>query len=506
MRAWNRGLTLVAIVALAACKETAQPAPKPPLFSIEADPAGLFFTGPDTSLAPANPQGSVLLTVTALNVPDLSDDEVVQWSASSYSILSTGARSAALTFGSNALPVGVESVTVTASLRDLIATRTVLVCAPSAVVIQVSAQMIAGSTEPLAGFLNGRTFTGEPLGAPLTWTSSNPSVLAIQGANLHAAAPGSAKLTASACGRHDTLTVSVLSTGFTVSPVVPTPGVTVSVADMNAAGAVVGTTTSAGAYKNFLWENGAATDLGSCKPRAINAVRSVLCDGSPGPRIWQDGAVQVLDTLTMSPSVLLFNDSSWVASWSAFKLDLWRGPSNSVRYNAYLYYMSDMNDRGEFVVGDPYPGTYSQPLVWKNGATIAGLSVPGRDGRGTAINDSGDVVGDAELGPTRGFGAALWRRPDWQILLLPRSYAFPWLVKNQVTASATDVNNRRDVVGTGTRGGYVWSAGRLTLLSSVVPLGWSITEALRINDAGQILAIGLNVMLGHSGPVLITPP
>jgi hypothetical protein len=506
MLPWSRGLTLVAIVVLVACRETAQPVPVQPQLSIDADPPGLFFTGPDTSLTPVNPQGSVVLTATALNVPDLDEDEVVQWSTTAYSVVSTGARTASLTFGSNSVPASVESVTVTAAIKDLEATRTLMVCAPSAVVIQVSAQMVAGRTEPLAGFLNARTFTGEPLAVPLTWTSANPSVLAIQGANLQAVAPGTSKVTASACGRSDTLTVTVLPASYTAMPIVPTTGVTVSVVDMNAAGAVVGTTTSAGAFKNLLWESGVSTDLGSCKPRGINAGRRVLCEGSPGPRIWQDGAVQVLDTLTMSPSDLMFNDSSWVASWSAFKLDLWRGPSNSVRYNAYLYYMADMNDRGEFVVGDPYPGTYSKPLVWKNGATIAGLSVPGRQGAGRAINDSGDVVGDAELGPTRGFGAALWRRPDWQLLLLPRSYAFPWLVKNQVAESATDINNRRDVIGTGTRGGYVWSAGRLTLLSSVVPSGWSITEALRVNDAGQILAIGFNVTLGYYGPVLITPP
>jgi len=116
--------------------------------------------------------------------------------------------------------------------------------------------------------------------------------------------------------------------------------------------------------------------------------------------------------------------------------------------------------------------------------------------RALGINDSGQVVGGSTDGNND--RAFLWSSGSGMQDLgaLPGSGG----------GIANGINNSGQVVGTSSGRAFLWSSGVMTdlnTLPAVSAAGWSLTEALAINNAGQI--VGRGVHQGLQRAFLLTP-
>jgi len=123
-------------------------------------------------------------------------------------------------------------------------------------------------------------------------------------------------------------------------------------------------------------------------------------------------------------------------------------------------------------------------------------SLGGRYGSAAATNDSNEAVGTSEWKPMRDVRATLWLASG-----APQQLA-PGYLSNDLAHSAVAINNQREIVGSGSRGVFLWRNGRLGLLSELLDQPLVLSGVLRINNKGQILAT-----TGGSTPqvVLLTP-
>ncbi len=154
---------------------------------------------------------------------------------------------------------------------------------------------------------------------------------------------------------------------------------------------------------------------------------------------------------------------------------------------------SAINDAGQ-VVGSSGRFPYGMHAVrWENGQ-ITTLGELGRGGsHAFAINDAGQVVGTS--GEFHDPQAVIWDGGRVTALgdtgdINFQSYAFG-INENRQVVEARAVNNAKQVVGWATsardRHAVLWENGAITVLGTLP--GHSSSEALAINDRGQIVGI-----------------
>lgn len=154
----------------------------------------------------------------------------------------------------------------------------------------------------------------------------------------------------------------------------------------------------------------------------------------------------------------------------------------------------DLNDFGESV-GHTAANAETRAALWDEDGSLEGLGVPPgfQHSLAAALNDRREVVGTA-FGATE--RAALWRRGTWQIL--------PFIQEGDLGSTARDINFWGHIVGferipgQSDTAAVLWMHGRAFKLQSLIrkgdPLAPYVTliQAQRINDWGQILALGLD--------------
>lgn len=430
-------------------------------------------------------------------------DGEVSWSSSDPAIRieRTGPRSANLTWPS-AYTGTLGSVVVSAEIAGLTGQKTFGMCPAIMITALNSGTLVAGRTTAL----DATVYTGNggysliaprTLDVPWRWTSSRPEVVEVSGNTATARSVGESILAVSACGQTDSVNVSVVPSGYTVTAIEVGSGTTTPV-DLDNSGLVVGKASSV--PSNFLWNQGTVTNLGDCVPVDMNNVGQVLC-AAHGPTIWRDGTAAMHDTLP-NPSVAL-NDSGHVLLWS----QVWTGPGQGSGYWGSAY-VSDISNSGHVVWGTS--ALYSHPQLSRLGVTTD-LRLGGRGGYVTAVNDSGDAVGVTEHMTSNGrqFPGIAWMSSSLgEALYLRSTRGFPHvLLQNDVAGGASDINNRRQIVGNGIKGPYLWDGGRLTVLNDmIVDTGWVLESATAINDNGQILAQARQTSSGRILAVLLNPP
>jgi probable HAF family extracellular repeat protein len=157
----------------------------------------------------------------------------------------------------------------------------------------------------------------------------------------------------------------------------------------------------------------------------------------------------------------------------------------------------DINARGQVVGGFP-------AYVWRNGVTTL---LPGLPGNGNAfanaINVRGDVVGYAFTSTSGATTAVRWRNGVIQDLG----------GLDAMSNSANDINAAGQIVGTSGQDcvpcplprAWVAQAGTLQAIDALVPpgSGWTFESANGINDRGQIVGSGTHN--GHKRAFLLTP-
>jgi probable HAF family extracellular repeat protein len=247
---------------------------------------------------------------------------------------------------------------------------------------------------------------------------------------------------------------------------------------INRTGQVVGWTYASGSssYVAFLYNNGLMTDLGNLgRPqtyaRRINDLGQIVGDsvttaGQKHAFLWQNGTMQDLGTLggTISEADDI-NNQGQVVGWS-------RTAGNQGAH-AFLFTDGQMQDLGP--ADSRISGAY-------------------------AINDAGQAVGYTYLGDTSIFHAVLFS--DGQVQDLG--------TLGGAKSDATDINAAGEIVGYsdmpfGAGHPFLWRRGVMTDLNRLIPpgLGWEIVAANAINDAGQIVGVG--VFGGQERAILLTP-
>lgn len=293
--------------------------------------------------------------------------------------------------------------------------------------------------------------------------------------------------------------------------------------DVNDAGQVVGCAEiGAGVFHAFIWQDGVMSDLGvlpgdtqSCAD-GVNNVGQVVGSSYPvsirrRAVLWQRGDAIELASSTAGARARGINDfghvvgqrqvseqkSSYVDTHpQAF---LWRD-GETVDLGGQFEDPSSVacaiNNLGQ-VVGYSECDCRATPgpraFLWDPGEIVYLGTFGGGDARALAINDSGAVVGEAEMMITRR-GAPLLT-----------SQAFLWEHGRLVnlgtlggdTSSAADINAPGRIVGwsttaEGSSHAFVWDGSAMRDLNDSIPpdSGWILSKAHGINNAGEIVGEG----------------
>jgi probable HAF family extracellular repeat protein len=148
---------------------------------------------------------------------------------------------------------------------------------------------------------------------------------------------------------------------------------------------------------------------------------------------------------------------------------------------------------GQYVAGfgpDIFNGSgESAPYLWNLATGQAGTDLGGDPlGQALGVNNSGQVVGFV----TGDYGGSAFLYSNGQLIDLGEG----------LNSSANAINNAGVVVGNTATSAFVYSNGLATDLNSLVPAGsgFTLTNAVGINDSGQILDQASN---GHA--VLLNP-
>lgn len=435
----------------------------------------------------------------------------VSWSSSDpmVEVTSDGGAAATLTWsaaGANA--PAVVPVEITATIEGIVARRSIVACPVRQVAAKNSGTLLLGRNVTLVatayGYAAAPSSPANQLAIAPRWTSSNPSVVSIDVTTASALSPGDALLTASACGATDTVSVRVASTGYSLSEI-EIPGETSSwPVALNDSGQVVvyaGTPAS-----HYVWKAGVATELADCHALDINNRAQVLCfTEGDGPVIWENGAASVRDTVRSRYGWI--NDAGHVAGVTPAGVPfIWKGPGTFTQLGSFAATLvAGMNERDD-VVGTIAGQTHGDPVIWRNGTTLM-QAHPGSYADGLALNDSADFAGSGDVRTCLGGlpAVAVVRigsgSPGWELRRSSHCLA------NDVATHALGINNRREVVGVGSQGPFVWAKGRLTLLNDLVTNeDWSVTSVHDINERGQIVGIATNRRTNAVRAVLLDPP
>ena len=349
------------------------------------------------------------------------------------------------------------------------------------IMLEASEVMIVGRAMPLHAAVRDDEYYPETHhDRDFRWTSSNSAVLEVSGDSVRAVKSGTATLSAHHCDKLASTQVLVETAGYSVTPI----GHVRYVTGINDSGDVVGEgVVGSDLPAKFLWRDGVAIDLGDCGPTSVNNKRQVGCGAqTKGPRLWENGVIATLDTITNFSGMV--NDSGHMAGARhsvTAPFILWRAPGvfDTIPFHCWPAAINQKSKVG---------GTYFSPNEYPCRNTGQGtVSFGGRYARVLALNDSGVAVGFSEFSPMRGWLAVLW----------PASSAIPVALvpgaqPNPVAASASGINNADEVIGGGNRGAFLRRNGKFALLSAVVlDPEWRITSAGRINNRGDIVATGV---------------
>jgi probable HAF family extracellular repeat protein len=303
---------------------------------------------------------------------------------------------------------------------------------------------------------------------------------------------------------------------------------------LNNLGQAAGSSSNPSGAIATLFSNGKAINLGTLEPldvaiaTALNGIGQVVgyepFSSSPGNTfhafLWSNGSMIDIHSASLFPGGTIaegINRSGVVvgqgqltsSSFHAFlygnghMIDI--GPPGAYQASAYA-----INDAGQ-VAGDSYvTGGVQTGFLYANGK-VTSLGVPSGAAAtsAVAINSAGQIAGAIYLS-AGGSHAALYRNGVWTDL---------GGIPGAAGTHATGINTALQVVGIavfpvtsyhpykpGKHVGFITLNGNLVDLNKLIPLntGFTITDAVGINDSGQILCDATNAS-GYEHAVMLTP-
>jgi probable HAF family extracellular repeat protein len=241
-------------------------------------------------------------------------------------------------------------------------------------------------------------------------------------------------------------------------------------------------------------------------------------DGTYGNAVvWQNGGITKLPTLGGTYAVAYgINDSGQVAGWAQNTAGYW---------HAVIWQNGGITDLGAvsgkdsseawginssgWVAGFSWTSTHGWPPDWcafvgKPGQALTQLGGYGGLAQALALNDSGQVVGWANIQSGSLPHAVLWDSNGGMrdLGVLP-GWAY---------SGANSINDSGQVVGDSVNSNdtdgraFIWDNNVMVDLNTLIPTnsGWRLTWATGINDEGQIIGGGYNPS-GESDAFLLTP-
>lgn len=168
------------------------------------------------------------------------------------------------------------------------------------------------------------------------------------------------------------------------------------------------------------------------------------------------------------------------------------------------------NTSGSFAFGINSNGivvgqSNDQAVVW-NGSTPTALALPTAalpQSAALSINGAGTIVGYAQ-DPASGVSIPLvWNATSVTALATPSGQGSANAINNEGVIVGNDVDAAGNLSAT------VWSGGTMIdlnqfLSANQISAGWKLNQAIGINDAGSIVALGFNTTTGNSGAFLFT--
>lgn len=249
---------------------------------------------------------------------------------------------------------------------------------------------------------------------------------------------------------------------------------------LNNAGQVVGVSYNYGDLQPhaFMWQGGVLTSLGNFSPRDMN----------------NSGAVVGHKTVFNAANLWVDTACRWAGGTLS---DL--GTLGGYTSDAFA-----INDSGDVVGQSFLPDNVTlRACAWIGASTRDLGTLAGTTGSKSAaadINAGRQVVGwsDTAAGEPHAClfqldaNGLVTSRTDLGVLGTSASYAY-------------GINSAGDVVGSSDAKGFIWSAGAMLDLNSLVvgAPGWTVTRANGINDAGVI--VGEGVLKGFAHAIKLTP-
>ena len=307
--------------------------------------------------------------------------------------------------------------------------------------------------------------------------------------------------------------------------------------DLNNSGQVVGMVpdTGSGLPSGFVWSGGTITFL---------AAPAGTATGLPAGSI---GFVSGANAINTSGQVAGTSSFLGLGGGSTSRASLWSGGSPTLLPPVSGFTASQgfgINSSGQ-VVGFSTAGCCSvAPTLWSGGTATNLGTLGGTSGLAFALNTSGQVVGMSTITGDTANHATLWSGGSIIDLGAQRATSINdagqivgqgsfggatfWNSSasapidlgwgSDASAIANDLNSGGDVVGmgaiagswvrVGSGQGLLWDGSTTFDLNSLLDVNtwgeWTITNALAINDLGQILVRGES-FLGSSATLLLTP-
>ncbi|HTK81165.1 MAG TPA: T9SS type A sorting domain-containing protein [Bacteroidota bacterium] len=285
---------------------------------------------------------------------------------------------------------------------------------------------------------------------------------------------------------------------------------------------------------SFIWREGTVNGIGALYPggfvaaQAINNLNQITgyappsADKSPVAFLWENGSMTNLGVpAQISSRGLSINDSGDVAgvgydssrTYPFLRKDgvvIDVTPPGTFGGSA-----AGINNSGQMAVNGWYNDTVSHAFLWEHGAaTDLGTLESGNISSASAINNVGQVVGFSTLSPSG--GAAAFLSSGGTMTNLGYIYNAPWAF-----AFAYDINDAGEVVGyssyeevnSANRHAFIWKNGGMIDLNEVADTsgGWNLTQAMGINNKGDIICWGFqngvtrSALLRPTNIVILSP-
>ncbi len=492
-------VAILLALSLAACGSTDVPTPASVEISASKD---TLYPG-DTARLTARVRAAAGSTI---------GSATVQWRSLNPSLVAVDSIGNAWAYGIG--PAAPTAVTLEAASGDVVGRIDVVVRArPTQIFVKWPSRLRRiGSTDTLAAATYGPAGL-VVTGAPLTWTSSDPSVISVTPngiATMRRA--GRALVTVSTGSVRDTLTIAVIP-GFSFSDISDAFGDSITITATNDSGAYLGAIflpdfTS----RRFFWRNGHLSALPGCAATDLNNRFDVLC----GSTIWNPitGARTPIAVGDTAISGVAINDSG--AVFGQFPT----GPQDRTRFGVWkngtftektfgagapgFWNLLDMNDREDILAHSVVFG-YGYGVVRRlAGASTWTSLVVGRVGGSARMNNLGDVPLNARYPGMNHDSQGYVFLADARTVLIASDQT------GHVDATVASLNDARDVVGTtgfdGIPVGYLWRGGLLGALDDLTNApDWTITSALFIDNSGAITARAMNHRTARTAYVRLVP-